>query len=179
MNSYQPQIAQILRAATFAAHKHRSQRRKDADSSPYINHPLALADLLANEAGIHDPDIICAALLHDTIEDTETTHQELIAHFGESIASIVLELTDDKLLDKATRKLLQVKHAAHATPKAKAVKMADKICNLRDMSKSPPLDWPRDRIQEYFAWASDVVNAGLRGEYEKLDSLFDEVMANK
>ena len=102
----------IVAAIAFAAHKHRDQRRKDANASPYINHPIELADVLANEGGIDDERVLIAAILHDTIEDTETTEQELIREFGKEISDIVLEVTDDKSLAKAERKLLQVEHAA-------------------------------------------------------------------
>ena len=103
----------ILRAAEFAALKHRNQRRKDADASPYINHPLALARLLAEDAGVTDTVTLCAALLHDTIEDTATTHAELVLAFGAQVAAVVSEVTDDKTLPKAERKYLQIEHAAH------------------------------------------------------------------
>ena len=100
--------ALIVKAAQFAAEKHRNQRRKDVDASPYINHPLALASVLAVEGGVETPEVICAALLHDTIEDTDTTVEELTALFGDRITGIVLEVTDDKSLDKAERKEEQV-----------------------------------------------------------------------
>ena len=123
-------LAVVLRAAAFAAEKHKNQRRKDAEASPYINHPIALANVLATEGGVVDPDVLCAALLHDTIEDTETTAEELRRAFGESVTAIVLEVTDDKSLPKAERKRLQIEHAKHASPQAKLVKLADKICNM-------------------------------------------------
>src|SRR6186713_2540359 len=123
----------IVRALEFAAHKHRDQRRKDAQASPYINHPIALADVLVNEAGVTDVQVLCAALLHDTIEDTETTPEELEREFGREIAEIVIELTDNKMLKKRTRKRMQIAHAASASREAKLVKLADKICNLRDV----------------------------------------------
>jgi guanosine-3',5'-bis(diphosphate) 3'-pyrophosphohydrolase len=166
----------ILRAAAFAAERHREQRRKGADSSPYINHPLALANLLA-ECGVDDPLVIAAALLHDTVEDTATTHQELLDAFGADVAGVVAEVTDDKALPKAERKRLQVEHAAHLSERAKLVKLADKVCNLRDLSASPP-DWPLERRREYFNWAADVV-AGLRGANPRLEALFDEAMTRR
>jgi GTP diphosphokinase / guanosine-3',5'-bis(diphosphate) 3'-diphosphatase len=131
----------IIKASAFAAAKHRNQRRKDAEASPYINHPIALADVLANEGGIEDPTVLCAAILHDTIEDTETTPEELERHFGRHVAAIVLEVTDDKSLEKHVRKQLQIDHAPHISREAKLVKLADKICNLRDILDSPPADW--------------------------------------
>ena len=170
--------ALILRAATFAAEKHSNQRRKDADASPYINHPLSLASTLANEGGVLDPVVICTALLHDTIEDTQTTADELTAVFGEEITGVVLEVTDDKSLPKEVRKELQVEHALHISHAAKLVKLADKICNLRDILASPPADWPTTRKQEYFDWAARVV-AGLRGHNEALEAIFDQLYARR
>lgn len=169
-------VAMILKAAQFAAEKHRDQRRKDADASPYINHPLALAGVLAVEGGVENPDVICAALLHDTIEDTKTTADELRAIFGDKVTGIVLEVTDDKNLDKAVRKEEQVRHAPHISPEAKLVKLADKICNLRDILASPPADWSADRKRQYFDWAARVV-AGLRGSHAGLERIFDEIYA--
>jgi len=148
----------ILRALDFAARKHRDQRRKDAEASPYINHPIALAELLANVGGIDDPEVICAALLHDTIEDTETTFEELREEFGASIAQIVLEVTDDTRLPKARRKQLQIDGASALSAKAKLVKIADKTCNLRDMQDAPPADWDEARRLDYFIWAKRVVD---------------------
>jgi len=168
-------IAAIVKAAQFASEKHRNQRRKDADASPYINHPLALANVLATEGGIDNPDVICAALLHDTIEDTKTTADELTNHFGPKVASIVLEVTDDKSLDKAVRKEEQVRHAPIISPEAKLVKLADKICNLRDILASPPADWSADRKRAYFDWAARVVN-GLRGVHPGLELKFDDLL---
>lgn len=170
--------ALILKAAQFAAEKHRDQRRKDADASPYINHPITLANVLANEGGVTDEEVLCAALLHDTIEDTETTADELRVNFGDAITAIVLEVTDDKTLPKADRKRLQVEHAPHASLKAKQVKLADKICNLRDILASPPADWPLDRKQEYFDWAARVV-AGARDAHADLAEVFDQLYARK
>jgi guanosine-3',5'-bis(diphosphate) 3'-pyrophosphohydrolase len=165
----------FIKAVAFAAEKHKNQRRKDAHASPYINHPIALANVLANEGGVSDLNVLIAALLHDTIEDTETTEAELRAEFGEKIASIVLEVSDDKSLPKAERKAQQILHAEHSSPEAKLVKLADKICNLRDMLESPPSDWSLDRKVDYFTWANQVV-AKLRGLNKMLDDAFDEVM---
>ncbi|MFL9906759.1 HD domain-containing protein [Paraburkholderia sp. RL17-337-BIB-A] len=164
----------LISAIAFAADKHRNQRRKDHEASPYINHPIALANVLANEAGVEDERVLIAAVLHDTIEDTETTEQELLRLFGKDVADIVMEVTDDKTLPKAERKRLQVEHAAHISRRAKLVKLADKICNLRDIATNPPADWSLERKQEYFDWAKAVVDA-LRGAHPGLEALFDEV----
>ena len=161
-------MKQLITALAFAADKHKNQRRKDAEASPYINHPIALANLLLNEAGVEDQRVLIAAVLHDTIEDTDTTEQELVKHFGKDVADIVLEVTDDKALPKAERKRLQIEHAAHISRRAKLVKLADKICNLRDIAASPPADWSIQRKQEYFDWAKTVVD-GLRGVHPGLE----------
>jgi guanosine-3',5'-bis(diphosphate) 3'-pyrophosphohydrolase len=166
------ELALLLRALAFAAHKHRDQRRKDPEASPYINHPIALADVLVNEGGVRDVEVLCAALLHDTVEDTATTPQELEETFGPRIARIVAEVTDDKSLAKAERKRLQVEHAAALSPEAKLVKLADKICNLRDVAERPPASWDLARRREYFDWAKRVVD-GLRGAHPRLEAAFD------
>jgi guanosine-3',5'-bis(diphosphate) 3'-pyrophosphohydrolase len=171
-------LGQILRALAFAAHKHRDQKRKDPNASPYINHPIALATVLRNEGGIRSAEVICAALLHDTIEDTETTPEEITAAFGERICDIVLEVTDDKKLPKAERKHLQIVHAAHASRGAKLVKLADKICNLRDIAEHAPVGWPLERQQQYFDWAKRVVDR-LRGVNRRLEAAFDAAYAQR
>lgn len=165
--------ALLLEAVAFAAEKHRHQRRKDAHASPYINHPIALANLLKRE-GVDDVAVLCAALLHDTIEDTRTTPEELRTHFGELITAIVLEVTDDKSLPKAERKRLQVQHAGSASQRARLVKLADKICNVYDMVAAPPADWPVERKRDYLEWARNVVD-GLRGTHPGLEKTFDQV----
>ena len=172
-----PGMDTVFEALEFAAHKHRDQRRKDPEASPYINHPIALASVLWG-AGIQDPLVICAALLHDTVEDTETTDAELLQRFGPKVASVVMEVTDDKSLPKERRKALQVEHAPHLSREAKLVKLADKICNVRDVGSSPPAGWPLERRREYFDWAKRVVD-GLRGVDARLETLFDEAYARR
>lgn len=168
----------FIKAVAFASEKHRNQRRKDADASPYINHPIALANVLANEGGVVDATILCAAVLHDTIEDTKTTADELKQMFGDKVTFIVLEVTDDKSLAKEVRKEEQVRHAPHISAEAKLVKLADKICNLRDILASPPADWSAERKQAYFEWAARVV-AGLRGVHPGLEAVFDGLLARQ
>lgn len=164
--------AELLRVALFAAERHKNQRRKDAEASPYINHPLTVANILANEGGIEDPVTLFAALLHDTIEDTATTWEELEAAFGVEVTSVVLEVSDDTSLPAAERKRLQVKHAPSVSERAKLVKIADKIANLRDLSHRPPAGWKLSRKQDYFDWAKAVVD-GLRGINPRLEAAFD------
>ena len=155
----QPNYSDLLTAISFAAHKHRAQRRKDAEASPYINHPLALAHVLATEGRVKDLKTLMAAVLHDTVEDTETTYDELVDHFGRKVADVVMEVTDDKSLAKADRKRAQIEHAPHMSKRATLVKLADKTCNLRDVANNPPADWPLQRRREYFDWAGAVVDA--------------------
>jgi guanosine-3',5'-bis(diphosphate) 3'-pyrophosphohydrolase len=170
--STQP-IAGVLDALDFAAVKHRDQRRKNEDASPYINHPIAVAKIVCAEGGIDDPVVLCAALLHDTIEDTNTTLSELTDRFGSTIADVVQEVTDDKNLPRSERKRAQVEHASTLSTRAKLVKIADKIANLRDVAYDPPHDWSLERRREYFDWAKAVVD-GLRGYNPALENLFDE-----
>ena len=171
-------LSLLLRALAFAAHKHRDQRRKDVAASPYINHPIALADVLVNEGGVEEIEVLCAALLHDTIEDTDTTRDEVAGAFGERVAAIVAEVTDDKTLAKAERKEAQVEHAAHISREAKLVKLADKICNLRDVVAHPPAGWSLERRREYFDWAKRVVDR-LRGAHPGLEAVFDAAHARR
>jgi guanosine-3',5'-bis(diphosphate) 3'-pyrophosphohydrolase len=161
----------LFRAITFATRKHHGQSRNDEKETPYIFHPLGLADVLVNVGKITDTNIICAALLHDTVEDTETTPEELTEIFGAEISDIVMEVTDDKSLDKDVRKQAQIDHAKHLSKQARAVKLADKICNLGDVVDSPP-DWSLERRQQYFDWAKNVID-GLRGEWNELEAEFD------
>jgi GTP diphosphokinase / guanosine-3',5'-bis(diphosphate) 3'-diphosphatase len=170
--------ARLLDAIHFAAQRHRDQRRKDREASPYINHPLALAQLLAVDIGIDDPDVLIAAILHDTVEDTETSLDELRERFGETVASIVAEVTDDKALPKHRRKALQVEHAPHKSPGAALVKLADKICNLRDIASSPPADWSLQRRRDYFDWAKQVID-GLPPVNAPLLALFEQAYARR
>jgi guanosine-3',5'-bis(diphosphate) 3'-pyrophosphohydrolase len=167
--------ARLLAAAEFAAFKHREQRRKGVRGSPYINHPLAVANTLARLGGVDDADVLAAAILHDTIEDTNTTEAEIERAFGRAIASVVAEVTDEKGQSKALRKRMQVAHAPHLSAQAKLVKLADKICNLRDIVARPP-SWDLKRKQEYFDWAKQVVD-GLRGVHPELEAEFDRVHA--
>jgi guanosine-3',5'-bis(diphosphate) 3'-pyrophosphohydrolase len=178
MTNRTDEISLLLRAASFAAHKHKDQRRKDAGASPYINHPLTLATVLREEGGVDDVAVIAAALLHDTIEDTDTSYVELRGLFGDEIAEMVIEVTDTKWLKKMSRKRLQVSKAARASHGAKLVKLADKISNLRDIVASPPSDWSQERKREYFDWAKQVVDQ-IRGTNAKLERRFDQLYGQR
>lgn len=167
--------AALIRAAAFSAEKHRDQRRKDAAASPYINHPIAVAAVLAVEVGETDQSVLLAALLHDTVEDTDTSFAELEANFGIAVAGLVREMTDDKTLPKHVRKQRQIDEAPTASSRAKRLKIADKICNVRDVATNPAVEWSLNRRRAYLDWAEHVVS-GCRGENAALDALFDRVL---
>ena len=166
----------LARAFRFAAERHAGQRRKGAAGEPYVNHLTEVAELVAEATGGRDPQLVAAALLHDTVEDTDTTHAELVERFGADVAGLVAEVTDDKSLPKAERKRLQVAHAPSRSARAKILKLADKTSNLRALAASPPADWPPDRRRAYVEWGREVV-AGLRGACRELERLFDEAAA--
>jgi len=168
-------LAKLLQAASFAARKHRYQKRKGDDAEPYVNHPLEVANLLASVGKVEDFDVLIAAVLHDTVEDTETTAEELTEIFGARVCGFVLEVTDDKSLPKAERKQKQVEHAPHLSDGAKQVKLADKISNITDVTNNPPAGWSKERKIEYIDWGERVV-AGLRGVNESLENYFDETV---
>ena len=170
------QISLILNAVKFSAERHRNQRRKDADSTPYINHPLNVAELLWGLGGVRDTNVVVAGLLHDLIEDTETEPKEIRQLFGKQILSLVLEVTDDKRLPKAERKRLQIVHATGLSTGAKQIKLADKIWNVVDITWTPPHNWSRERKMEYLEWSAEVV-AGLRGCNQMLENEFDRVLS--
>ena len=172
------ELGLVLRAVQFAAHKHKDQRRKDVRKLPYINHPIALAEVLHTDGGVRDSVVIAAALLHDTIEDTVTTYDELRGLFGAEIADTVVELTDTKFLGKEARKRLQVVKAGKSSAAAKQVKLADKICNLRDILASPPAGWSLKRRQTYFDWAKEVVDQA-RGANPRLERMFDRLYSQR
>ena len=170
-------IGLILKAMRFAAEKHIDQRRKDSNSSPYINHPIQVAETLWTVGEVRDLTLLVASILHDTVEDTGTKPEEIGAEFGEDVLALVLEVTDDKSLPKQERKQLQVEHAPHKSPNAWLLKLADKICNVHDILATPPADWSLKRRQEYLLWTERVV-AGLRGVNEKLEHRYDELLAS-
>ncbi|MBL8177146.1 MAG: HD domain-containing protein [Bryobacterales bacterium] len=153
-------LQRILHAAQYAAAKHAQQRRKGATAEPYVNHLLEVARLVSDALEEPDPNLVIAALLHDVVEDAGVTRADLVTEFNEDVASLVMEVTDDKSLPKQERKRLQVEHAPHKTVRAQVIKLADKISNLRAMLVSPPESWDVRRRREYVVWAEQVV-AGL------------------
>ena len=158
----------ISRAADFAAERHKDIRRKGAGAIPYINHLAEVARLLAVTTHGADAELVAAGWLHDTVEDTATSREELILTFGDDVAALVMEVTDDKSLPKGERKRLQVVKTPAKTARAKMIKLADLTSNLRQL----PDDWEVQRVQEYFEWA-DKVAAGCRGINPELEQIFD------
>lgn len=170
-------LAVLFEALSYASKMHAQQRRKDKEASPYINHPIDVANILVTVGNIQDTSVLAAAILHDTIEDTEASEADLIERFGEDIASLVMECTDDKSLPKDRRKQLQIEHAPHKSPRAKHIKIADKISNVRDLSSSPPKDWPTERVREYLDWSEKVVN-GLGETNQDLLDFYRQTLEN-
>ena len=166
----------VLKAAQFASLKHRDQRRKDVEASPYINHPISVARVIAEVGGVDDPEILAAALLHDTLEDTDTSSEELDKEFGERVRNLVEEVTDDKRLPKGERKERQIKHAANISEGAVLIKLGDKISNVLDVTNSPPTNWSLERRKDYLDWAEAVIN-NCADVNRKLKEHFSEVLA--
>lgn len=169
-------LTMFLKALNFSAEKHRHQRRKDTAASPYINHPIEVANILWTIGEVFDVTCIIAALLHDTIEDTDTTPEEIRLNFGNEVLELVMEVSDDKSLPKQERKQNQIIHSPHLSRHAQEIKLADKICNVHDIAYAPPGHWPRQRRLDYLHWARAVID-GLRGVNEKLEKHFDETLA--
>jgi (p)ppGpp synthase/HD superfamily hydrolase len=170
------QYAALLAALHFAAEKHRDQRRKGRCASPYINHPIEVAELLVRVGQVDDVILLQAALLHDTVEDTQTTFRELEEQFGTGVRALVEEVTDDKTLPKEERKRRQVDRAPCLSAGARQIKLADKTCNVRDLAIRPPLDWPLERRLAYLDWSEQVV-AGCRGANPHLEREFRQTLA--
>mgnify|MGYP003953552689 CR=1 FL=1 len=168
----------LFKALSFAAKYHSGQKRKGASGEPYINHPIAVARFLAEVGQVRDVNLLCAALLHDTIEDTEATESLLRENFSDTITNIVIEVTDDKSLPKAERKRQQVAHAPTLSDSARLLKLADKTNNLGDLKDTPPQGWDVERIRRYFDWAEEVVSQ-VRGLNPAMDAAYDRIAAQK
>jgi guanosine-3',5'-bis(diphosphate) 3'-pyrophosphohydrolase len=166
----------VLKAADVAACWHANQRRKGAAQEPYVNHLLEVATLVAEATGGDDPQLVIAALLHDAVEDCETPRELIEELFGKDVATLVLEVTDDKKLDKAERKRLQIENAPHKSLRARTLKLADKISNVRALATSPATDWSIGRKIEYLKWSRAVVER-LKGTNGCLEEKFDEATA--
>jgi guanosine-3',5'-bis(diphosphate) 3'-pyrophosphohydrolase len=166
-------IPQIISALDFAARQHKFQRRKGFYRIPYINHPIRVMLILAQEGQEEAPALLSAAALHDVVEDTKCTPAELQSVFGEEVLRIVMEVTDDMSLPSAERKRRQVEKAPHLSPEGRMIKIADKIANMQDILDYP-IEWTKQRKRAYFEWAAEVVN-GCRGVNPGLEKAFDEI----
>jgi len=176
-DTFAEDISLFVKATDFAARRHRFQKRKDARQTPYINHPIGVAYLLTSIGKIYDPVVLAAAALHDTVEDTKTTQEEIEQEFGEEVALIVRECTENKDLPRKERKALAIEKAGHCCHKTKLVKLADKLYNLRDLERSTPVGWDKKRVKEYFLWAKDVISQ-IKGTNEALEAELDQVINN-
>jgi guanosine-3',5'-bis(diphosphate) 3'-pyrophosphohydrolase len=165
----------ILKAAQFAAKKHRDQRRKDKHASPYIIHPISVALEISQIGGVDDPEILAAALLHDTLEDTDTKPEELEAKFGKKVCEYVLDVTDDKTLPKDERKRRQIEHAKKISKGAALIKLGDKISNVTDVINNPPEDWDINRRKEYLDWAEKVIENCPKVN-DRMENKFQEII---
>ena len=152
-------VARLSHAAHYAARAHKDQQRKGIDAEPYVNHCLEVAELVAAAEEPGDVEVVIAALLHDTVEDVGVTREDLVRDFGERVASLVLDVTDDKSQPKDVRKWRQIQHAPHLTRDARLIKIADKTSNLRALVRTPPAGWGRERLAGYVIWAMAVVEA--------------------
>ncbi len=166
-------VQTIVKAFDFAARKHAGQKRKGSGGQPYVNHLAEVAHLIAQATAGDDGELIAAALLHDVVEDQDVTIEELSSEFGPDVASLVREVTDDKSIPAAERKRRQVESTPHKSDRAKLLKIADKLSNLRSLRDDPPADWPLERLRDYVAWARQVVD-GARGVSPPLEQAFDE-----
>ena len=169
-------LVKLAHAADYAARQHTAQRRKGEAAEPYVNHLTEVAALLAEATGGDDVVLLMGGLLHDTLEDTDATYEDLVQRFGEDVAALVAEVADDKSLKKEERKRLQVETTAQKSRRAKLLKIADKTSNLRSLLKSPPKGWTEERLRDYVMWAGDVVRS-CRGLNEKLEAGFDAAHA--
>jgi (p)ppGpp synthase/HD superfamily hydrolase len=172
----QDAASRIVNAAQTAARWHAKQRRKGSARVPYINHLLEVATLVDNATDSKDPDLVVAALLHDAIEDQGVTRAAIAQQFGEDVATLVEEVSDDKSLPQEVRKRLQIEHAPKKSRRAKILKLADKISNVTDIGNDPPPDWSVERQRQYVQWGRDVV-AGLRGASPELERQFQDAAA--
>ena len=170
-----PFMNKLISAIDFAAVAHMRQRRKDAEKTPYINHPIEVMHILSN-AGINDIDILCGAVLHDTIEDCGITYDQIYEKFGKRVADFVAECSDDKTQPKVTRKKQQIEHAKTISIGAKLIKSADKLSNIKSLAHNPPVAWTDEEVVGYLDW-SYAVHLGLRGNNSILDTQLETIFS--
>ncbi|KAI6203563.1 hypothetical protein M3Y94_00571700 [Aphelenchoides besseyi] len=168
-------LALVLKAADFAARRHRQQKRKDLKQTPYINHPVGVAHILTDIGDVKDTVTLVAALLHDTVEDTKTTIEEIEWEFGTEVRSIVAELTEDKTLPREQRKKIAVDKADQLSSKARVIQLADKLYNLRDLERAIPIGWSKGHVREYVDWSRELVQK-IRNTNEAIEAELDDTI---
>jgi HD domain len=166
------EVRRLTKALAFAAEAHRNHRRKGASQEPYINHLIEVLDLVTSVED-SDMDVLIAALLHDVLEDTRTGYDELVATFGERVARIVQENSDDMTLPKPERRRARLAGIGKKSREARLVKLADIISNLRAIVISPPAGWSNDRRLGYLESCRNLVDAG-RGSNAEIERIFDD-----
>jgi (p)ppGpp synthase/HD superfamily hydrolase len=165
----------VSEAADFAARRHSGMARKGRGNEPYVNHLAEVANLLATATDGTDAELVAAGWLHDTVEDTKTTREELAQKFSKRVATLVADVTDDMTLPKDQRRQQQIIDAPNKSPGAKLIKIADKISNIRARILPQPGQDEREDLIDYVGWAEKVV-AGCRGVNAALDRNFDETV---
>ncbi len=165
----------LIKAFRFAAEKHSLQRRKNISATPYINHAIEVAEYISTVGGITDENVLIAAVLHDSIEDTNTSREEIASHFGNDVLSLVLECSDDKSFDYHERKKLQITNASSKSKNAKMISIADKVCNVQSIINDPPANWSLNRRLAYVKWAIEVMD-GLFGHNPTMDTHAKEIL---
>jgi (p)ppGpp synthase/HD superfamily hydrolase len=168
-------LRMVSEAAELAARRHIGMARKGRSNEPYINHLAEVANLLALVTNGGDAELVAAGWLHDTIEDTDTTREELAQKFSERVAALVVEVTDDRNLSQTERRQKQIEDAPRKSPDAKLIKIADKVSNIRARIAPQPSEAQRIDLAAYVIWAEKVV-AGCRGVNTRLDTTFDEAV---
>ncbi len=151
-------VEKILKGVEFAADKHRLQTRKNKEKTPYIAHPIGVAENLMKTGNVRDASMIIGALLHDTLEDTQTTFSEIEKAFGKDVANYVKELSCDKGLTHSEKNRRQVIEASHKSAGAAQIKLADKLANLSELTHNPPSSWTQERVDQYYEWAQSVID---------------------
>jgi guanosine-3',5'-bis(diphosphate) 3'-pyrophosphohydrolase len=169
------ELALVFEALRYAAEKHKKQRRKGSEDTPYINHPIAVAYYLITYAEVQDPHVLAAAILHDTLEDTDATPEEIKEIFGPQVLELVQEVTDDKNLPKNIRRREQEETVNQRSHGAKLIRIADKISNVHDLFYTPPAGWDSQTQNDYLDWTERVINK-IKGVNPDLESMYDEML---
>ncbi len=147
----------VFDALIFGAEKHKAQVRSNLKKTPYIIHPIEVADFVMRIGKVYDKNVLSAALLHDVMDETGTTYEEIENRYGKIVSQYVQEMTVKKELTLKEQKKYQIIQAFHQTPSVAVIKLSDKLSNLKTLAQTPPASWSRDRIDQYFQWAQSVI----------------------